>query len=156
MKSIFFATLLSLTACVCAQAGNKAAQPPVGVPSDAKPFGGKWYRVYLEKASWRNAKTRCERLGGHLASVPNRETQEFVSSLARGLTVWLGANDEKVEGLWVWEDGSKMEYNAWLRGQPSNEGTKERWLAMWIGGGWADLDDNSPHVVGYVCEWRSR
>jgi hypothetical protein len=153
MKQLIVSTALWLTAVLCACAETKGVQAPVGVPKDAKPFEGKWYRVYTEKTSWRNAKTRCERVGGHLAVVPNEATQHFVESLAQGLTLWLGANDEKVEGQWVWEDGSKMGFKAWLKGQPSNTGSKERWLAMWNGRRWADLEDNAPQVVGYVCEW---
>ena len=35
-------------------------KPPVGVPAEAKLFNGKWYKVCLEKISWKKAKQKCE------------------------------------------------------------------------------------------------
>ncbi|CDR18485.1 unnamed protein product, partial [Oncorhynchus mykiss] len=33
---------------------------------------------------------------------------------------WIGANDAIKEGLWLWSDGSRFNYQNWGPGQPSN------------------------------------
>lgn len=35
------------------QQSTTAPQPPIGVPSKAKLFNGKWYHIYLEKSDWK-------------------------------------------------------------------------------------------------------
>ena len=41
-------------------------------------------------------------------------------ALSQGGSVWLGLNDEKEEGEWVWSDGSPMDYNNWKHGDPNS------------------------------------
>jgi hypothetical protein len=106
-------------------------KPPVGVPQDAQLFAGKWYHLYLERVQWRHARDKCKRLGGQLAIIPDQPTDTFLRSLAGGLTVWLGATDEKVESLWVWVDGSKMTYKAWAETEPGNAHGREHFLVLY-------------------------
>lgn len=149
----FAAILVALTSTTAQQPSQP--KPPVGVPADAKLFNGKWYRVYLEKGSWKNARMKCGRLGGQLAVVPDAPTQAFIKSFAKGLRLWLGANDEKVEGQWIWEDGTEMKYKAWGAGQPGNHLGREHWLAIGATGNWVDLHETAD-MVGYICEWKAR
>ena len=155
MKTYILAIAL-LAPLMQAVAQSPSPKPPVGVPLDARLFNGKWYRVYLEKGSWKNARAKCTRLGGRLALVPDERTQAFMRPLANGIYLWLGATDEKVEGRWIWEGGMQMEYKAWDRGQPSNHRAREHWLALCPNGSWADLEHDSDLVVGFVCEWDAR
>src|SRR5215216_2597169 len=92
-----------------------AAEPkrPLGVPADAKHFDGRWFRLYGEKITWKNARQRCERLGGRLACIPDAETNQFVKSVAEGVIAWLGATDEKTEGRWIWIDASPVTFKGW-------------------------------------------
>ena len=127
----------------------------MGVPVDAVHFNGKWYRVFVEKTGWRRAKDRCNVLGGHLAVVPDEPTQDFIKQLANGVPLWLGATDEKVEGVWQWIDGTPMTFRAWDEKQP--EGARnENFLCIWVSGRWHDSFENEPKVVGFVCEWRRK
>ena len=42
-----------------------------------------------------------------LASVPNKETAEFIMTImAIGDKMWIGGNDLVENGNWVWTDGS--------------------------------------------------
>jgi hypothetical protein len=48
MKAHHWILILAISAAVnTAFAQAPATKPPIGVPADAKPFNGKWYRVYL-------------------------------------------------------------------------------------------------------------
>src|SRR4051794_38572103 len=74
--------LLGIVGLLPAVAEASAPKPPIGVPNDARYFNHKWYRVYLDKANWRQAKGRCEDLHGQLVVIPDAATEEFVRKLA--------------------------------------------------------------------------
>ena len=156
MKTQIITTLaILITALNPLRAEEPASKtPPIGVPADAKIFNDNWYRVYLDKTAWKDAKQKCERLGGHLAVIPDAPTHAFVQELSNNLILWLGAF-EKVEGLWQWVDGTPMKYTAWARGEPDNNGHTLNVLATWKGG-WADTTNTAKDVVGYICEWKAK
>jgi hypothetical protein len=132
-------------------------KPPVGVPQGAQLFDGKWYHVYLERMSWRNARDKCKRLGGQLAVVPDEATGTFLRELSEGLELWLGATDEKVEGLWMWVDGTKMTYKNWSGEGPDNSHGREHFLTLSNDKGlWNDVPEDHKRVVGYICQWKDR
>ncbi len=130
-------------------------EPPFGIASDATLFNGKWYRVYLEKGTWKSARQKCRTLGGQLACVPDAPTQAFLAEFAKTLELWLGATDEKVEGQWVWIDGTEMKYTAWGPKQPLRNSRVENYLG--IGGHrlWFDAP-NHWECVGFICEWKDK
>jgi hypothetical protein len=137
-----------------------ARKPPVGVPSDAQYFSGKWYRIFKDECPWPDAKQRCEtRYGGRLAVVPDGRTWEFIESIANEGFFWLGATEEAA-GVWKWIDGSPMTFTAWAGGQPDSVEGREHYLHMGLDGGWNDAPKDGRlgrrRVAGYVCEWRDR
>ena len=131
------------------------SKPPVGIPCDAVHFKGKWYRVYVEKGGWKRAKERCVIAGGQLAVVPDSATQAFIKELASELPLWLGATDEKTDGIWQWIDGKRMIFTAWDSGQPNNA-PKEHYLMIARNGAWHDSFEGEPMVMGFVCEWNRK
>ena len=38
----------------------------------------------------------------------------------KGYTYWLGGNDRRKEGDWVWGDGRKFVYTNWAPGEPDD------------------------------------
>lgn len=139
--------------------------------ADARAFGHSRYRAFPEELSWHEARARCEEMGGRLAVVGDARVQEFLLALMEDKGVeaaWLGASDERVEGQWVWVDGTLMTYTNWQAGpggsQPNNKGGTEHYLVMIRhladgtdhGGMWSDQPDR-PHPVlprtGFICEW---
>ena len=156
------ALLLALCFVAVASFGEDLQSPftkkrPLGVPSDAAFFNGKWYKVYLEReVKWNVARDKCGYLGGQLCVIHDQPTQDFVRGLAKGLELWLGATDEKVEGLWKWVDGTEMKYKAWSKYQPDNAAGAENYLEIARNGAWNDLSLKSKAVVGYICEWKDK
>lgn len=129
---------------------------PAGVPVDAVGFRGHFYRCYVEEVSWHAAKDRCEALGGHLCCISDQQEQEFISRLAEGRYLFLGATDEVEEGTFVWVDGSPFTYTCWLEGQPNNYGGAENYLATYDGGEWVDVAHEGQAFwmpTGFICEW---
>ena len=90
-------------------------------------------------------------LGGRLAIIRDEKTNLFVKDLAGGVPLWLGATDEKTDGVWQWVDGSRIAFKAWGPHQP-NGSPKENYLSIWDGQ-WHDVFEGEPKVVGFVCEW---
>lgn len=144
-----------LQATTFAQLPTPAApKPPVGVARDAKLFNGKWYKVIFEKVSWTTARDKCRAAGGQLVVIPDEVTWTFVKTLSPA-TLWLGATDEKIEGVWEWIDGTPMTFTAWQSWEPDNTSTKEHYLLLHKGG-WCDVVKADQYSVGYICEWKAK
>jgi|GEM_PF-2645668 len=149
---ILLAALALAAATRAAPPTATTPKPPVGVPTDAKFFNGKWYRVYVEDTkSWARAKERAAAAGGQLACDFNAETHAFLSTLANNRTLWIGGS-LGADALWYWVDGTPVTFTAWAPSQP--DGTKgENWLVMHEGR-WHDNNGkgNVP-IVGFIAEW---
>ena len=79
------------------------------------------------------------------------KTNNFVQSLVTARTwSWIGL--EKVNGDWIWSDGTKATYTNWYPGQPSGDGT---FVAMFADverpGRWNDL--SSQHKRKVICQY---
>ena len=152
--------LVSIIAILAAALSPASAQQPttkkrpVGVAADATLFNGKWYRLYLEECNWERARQRCSSLGGQLAIAPDAPTWAFLKPMTKGLVLWLGATDEKTEGLWMWIDGTPMTFTAWNRRQPDNARGIEHHLQT-IYNGWNDMPKGGK-CVGFICEWKDK
>ncbi|MDP6526564.1 MAG: C-type lectin domain-containing protein [Kiritimatiellia bacterium] len=123
----------------------------VGHPADAKPFGGHWYKAVFGKVSWKQAKQRCEEMGGYLVCVGSAAENRFVAKLCSGnMQIYLGATDEKITGRWRWVNGEPFRFTAWGKGVPNGVGT-QHYLSMHHADVWDDNLENNGN--GFVCEW---
>ena len=128
-------------------------------PAGAKGFAGRSYQIYRQELTWQQAEARCLEMGGHLAIVRNAAENQFLAAMmkAGGLdAAWLGATDAKVEGRWVWVDGTNMSYSNWGPGQPNNKGDGEDHLILLLkfNATWSDQPNSSTqHDPGFICEW---
>ena len=145
------------------------APGPLIVPADSRIVGSKRFKVFSEQLTWRQARAKCERMGGHLAVVGGEDENRILTSMisdARLDSAWLGATDEQVEGQWVWADGTAMGYDNWDRvhNQPNNwspeRASVEHWLILIVAhaGAWWDMTDvpESRWHPGFVCQWAER
>ena len=135
------------------------------------PHKEKCYRVFPAPLSWTSASAQCEANSGHLASAPNRETEDFLVSLAKNfssgfyrISFWIGGyrreddcqwNGEKWEWQcneeWQWKDGSPWNYTNWARGEPNNAGGREHHLELrWDQKSWND--EHQKKLIGYICQ----
>ena len=143
------------------------------------PHKEKCYRLFAAPLSWTRASAQCAANCGHLASVPDRETEDFLVGLAKnysgptgsschhglwpglnfsGLTrsLWLGGyrEDAGKNGRWEewqWHDGSPWNYTNWAKGEPNNAKGNEHHLELWWAPPlWNDERGQSRH--GYICQ----
>lgn len=122
-------------------------------PKDARTYAGHYYKVIRERATWREAKAACKKLGGHLACIETAKEMAYIKRLVGSRRMWVGATDERVEGRWVWLTGRPVGKGPdfWEPREPS--ATSEENFATVTRSGLKD--GPSPHsaVSGYVCEW---
>jgi hypothetical protein len=134
-------------------------------PSDVKTFAGHAYKFYPELVTWKQAKAKCEQLGGHLAIPESLEENQFVAGLmtaAGWQDSWIGITDEAREGEWRGVDGSALAYTNWFVRQPNNKNGDEHYGVLSdrtftepANGRWSDQPNTAlpQHTPGYVCEW---
>lgn len=128
------------------------------------PDNGHWYQRIDTIIRWHDAKAHCETLGGHLVTISSAQENSFVNALYNARTVgggwnWLGATDERIEGLWEWVTGEDWGYTNWAPGEPNNL-YPEHWLIMYSNGTWNDVFGSGfiggkfyDNVGVFICEW---
>merc|ERR1711872_130052 len=134
-RSIFFSNIISISL-----AGSQVSDCPNGYfqcsnnvsnckltvcPDRWVVYGSHCYRMYLELHSWSDAESKCQQVGGHLASIHNYNEHEFIFKLANNHTVWIGGSDEGNIKNWTWSDGTKWQYTNWNKNEPNNYNNEE-------------------------------
>ena len=94
------------------------------------------YKVTARWVSWQASQKLCRNWGGNLA-VHGVKTLENRRKLIRILSIyrsyyWIGANDIRSEGNWVWINGERASSSelSWGNRQPDNVGGNEDCLLM--------------------------
>ena len=95
---------------------------------------GSTFIFHAERKSWHAARDACRAAGGDLASIHSAaENDEAYALGLNGEERWLGLNGEEREDVWVWSDGSPMDYDGWAPGEPNNYGGDEDCGGYWSG-----------------------
>ena len=138
-------------------------------------FNGNKYAYYDCNLDWTSAKTFCESIGGHLATITTSDEWQAVLDLMKQnntLRTWLGAKDIDLVagGDWEWVTGEKFAFNAWgfdetsLKAQPDCSQGNEFYLGMWSSlstphvdsFSWNDFNvAGSSTVYGLLCEFEA-
>lgn len=135
---------------------------PVGKPGtidDAACFNGHYYKVYNGQASWEDAATFCQSVGGHLATITSEEENTFLHDhlVSMGLSgAYFGFSDVNIEGNWRWCTGEEVTFTNWDSGEPNNEGRKEHYGLFDFShneGKWNDGSYRSGTDTNFICEW---
>jgi len=145
------------------QPGRSGANRPA--QEGAAAFSGHSYKFFPEQLAWKDAKARCEALGGHLVTIELPAENQFVGSLiakAGSTDAWIGITDEAQEGQWRTVTGQQQVYTNWSDDQPNDQGAGEHFALISnrtfgttaMGWTWADQPNRSgTFSPGYVCEW---
>ncbi|KAM9785502.1 galactose-specific lectin nattectin-like [Neosynchiropus ocellatus] len=133
MAGLSFIVLLCLTSGLWLGAearrcrvGDKCPQCPAGWSQ----FGCHCYKYFGGAKPWADGELACRDLDGNLASIHSSEEHQFLRSLIKqsagsNVRTFVGGHDLGKEGSWMWSDGSKFEFNLWLKGEPNNYGNGE-------------------------------
>ncbi|XP_055084887.1 ladderlectin-like [Periophthalmus magnuspinnatus] len=116
------------------------------------PFGGRTYIFISVPRPWAFAQLQCQSLGGSLAVIQNRETNDFLRSLSSRMDSWVGFSDAQLDGVWLWINSERIRFTNWCRAEPNNYGGKQDCAVINYNGEncWDDSDCTTPRP--YVCE----
>lgn len=82
--------------------------------------------------TWQNAEATAVSLGGHLVTINDSKEHEYLWALwGRDHLLWIGLNDVKEEGSFVWASGEPVTFVYFATGEPNNLGEKEDYVHMW-------------------------
>lgn len=104
------------------------------------------------------AQAFAQNLGANLVSIQSAQENQCILSSLNAInqtgTIWIGLNDEAVEGTFVWYDQSPVTYTNWAPGEPNNQGGSENCVQIYPGGTapgtWNDLScttGNSKSII---------
>ena len=131
-------------------------------------YKGNRYQLINENMTWTEAKTYCEKIGGHLATVTDESEQEFLTSLTiengSNKNYWLGGYRDNSYSEWKWITGESFIYSNWDSGEPNY--AFENYLHFYgdnsvsKAGAWNNFSDisngyawTSPISNYFICEW---
>nr|XP_022341256.1 brevican core protein-like [Crassostrea virginica] len=137
---------------------------------NVKTYNGHCYEFQLfQIVNWNRAEHDCNRKGGHVVEINSRGEQEFILSTLSFLRfagdgVWIGLNDVKQEGRYLWTTGDTLSYSNWGPGQPSNSYGKRRFILGHVEedcvvmlyrdwGHWNDVTCEAHFNNPYICEY---
>lgn len=95
---------------------SKAAQ----CHSGWKEWNKACFKFVPSQASFSDASAACKKDQANLVSIHSPEENEVVRTLAGGKNVFIGLNDNKTEGVFVWSDGSTVTYENWQDNEPND------------------------------------
>lgn len=148
---------------VSAVTDKQATSPAVYYTKTTNPENQHSYTYFRSKRTWKSASDYCKSQSGYLVSIESANENRFVFDLACHTPTfcghtWLGATDELVEGVWVWESGEPFEFQSWQYGhgpeyseeKPENEADYLRYYSEELRTTWWDVEDD---LWYFVCEW---
>ena len=121
------------------------------------------YAILSNVRNWNDAKSFCELLGGHLATLTTKEENNAIYeyiTLCKKDNVYFGLSDVEKEGEWKWVTGETFEFENWESTEP-NGNTSENYAQFYTfnttptwhdaSGAMGSWDPN----LTYICEWDS-
>ena len=165
-RLIGFILVFIMIVCLIPNMGSTAITQDLYSPVVTQTFNGHTYGVYDVGLTWTEAKTYCESLGGHLATITSQEEQDFIFSLLTNVSrpyYFLGGCKEDNSMKWI--TGEPFTYTNWAPGEPNNIRGQEFYLMIYTGndaennytpGMWNDAGDNTIYGAdnyGFICEW---
>src|SRR5690554_316808 len=102
------------------------------------------------------AQAFAQNYGANLISVQSQEENDCIlSELTRlgygtGAVIWIGFNDEAVEGTFEWYDQSPVTYTNWAPGEPNNSGNEDCTQIYPAQGTWNDLNCNGYNSMSII------
>lgn len=135
------------------------------------------YRIINEAVSWKEAKRRCEELGGHLATITSKEEETKILSILGTNPrncYWIGLYRSSASSPWRWVTNETYSYKNWAPNEPNDDKkTNEKYVHIfgrkYTGGSgiknpgqWNDATNTGAGYefyklknFGYICEWEN-
>ncbi|XP_060608108.1 perlucin-like isoform X1 [Ruditapes philippinarum] len=166
MKTWLFYAMMMILKVV--SHGQQCECPASQCPDAWITFRGSCYYISDNiSCDWTEAIHHCQQHGADLVMIESKDEDLFIRSLLErmyrtpsqhpGQEFWIGANDEMIEGLWVWYKGDKpVNFTGWYPGQPGSEGDEDCAVIASrtdVFNGWHDAPCAASHHP--ICEIRN-
>ncbi|XP_790805.4 alpha-N-acetylgalactosamine-specific lectin [Strongylocentrotus purpuratus] len=139
-------------------------------------FNGNCYRYFGERVTWEAARDRCRdhyssNGRADLVSIHTEQENAFAYDLFRssaGITpstrppyygAWIGAYQTTSGSTepFIWTDGSGLDFEKWLTGQPDNAGNNEDCVHLWRRNAGDDIlqswnDNQCGRDMPFICK----
>ena len=110
---------------------------------------------------WTDARSFCQLISpgaGDLASVSDRTTNDFLTTVTTR-RAWIGGYEyEDQNGRWVWSDGTIWNFTKWAQNQPDNTWGAENCVVFNFGnngqGNWNDA--NGVDSKEFICQYQGK
>ncbi len=109
------------------------------------------YRLVSAKLTFFQATFACQIKGEYLATLTSAEELAVVSKQLKGAEVWIGGQDVKQEGSFVWENGEPWTYAPWKTGEPGDHADQDDCVELTDEPPRFD-DEDCNKKQGYLCE----
>ncbi len=76
------------------------------------------YRTFFDEEPWERARSKCEQIGGHLATITSQEELDFLKHTITA-DVWIGLTDAAQEAAFTWVTGEPFLFAAFSVGEPA-------------------------------------
>jgi hypothetical protein len=108
--------------------------------------------LLLGQSNWASAEAEAISLGGHLVTVNDADEQTWLLSVFspnRDRHLWLGLNDETLEGHFNWSSGEFSAFLGFPPGEPNNYGGIEDYVYIDVAhsDAWNDLANISEQIA---------
>lgn len=125
------------------------------IPANALTWNGHKYCMFsgdtLQIATWEDAKSYCESLGGHLATITSIEENsaiyDFMNNIWGREHLYFGYSSIQNDGNWVWENGEESIHTNWADYEPNGSGS---YAVLYMEGTWDDANFDYDY---FICEW---
>ncbi|CAL1530349.1 unnamed protein product [Lymnaea stagnalis] len=118
---------------------------------------GVCFLLNTTQLTYNESKAYCVSIGGALATVNTMTQFNAIAAMANVYdSIWIGANDIAVEGVWRWEDSGDLATELtgyWEIGQPDDDGNVADCVDIYIGycRSWRLWDDDCNFTYSFVC-----
>ena len=140
------------------------------IPEDAVTYNGRSFKLYNIGTGWENVKAFCEEKGGYLASVHDKEENDFLYNYIKNQgqeSAYIGLISDAEEDVWVWHGGNiegecRIKRTINYTNQPDHEFNVEfygMFLIWFRHGEWNDgpgpYGAGHSNVRTFICEWEA-
>lgn len=116
------------------------------------------YYLNPQSMTGTQAQAFAQNLGANLVSIQSLAENNCILNalvdIGQTGTIWIGLNDEQVEGTFVWYDQSPVTYSNWAPGEPNNSGGNEDCVQIYPNGSnpgsWNDLPCTSANSKSII------
>jgi len=121
------------------------------VAADSYEYNSHHYKAYATKLTWQAAKDICEKHGGHLATITDKDEDAFLKTIvSRYSKYWIGGYFNETKSDYSWITDETFSYTDW---GGSNEANANRIVYERYDEGYDWFKANDLSTYWFICEW---